>query len=273
MSVFRSFWWECAQEAIIGSFEKANAAAALLGTFLLCIVLVVLGVNMDAPTTVTGTLELGVAAVLVSMILAWAAIFVFRFLGAPARLYQTAKKETQNRENELVALKAQYSPKISIFLSPVDDGVQEVETQINEAGKPPRMGLSKWVQVSISCATQAPLEDCEVWLIGVERAGGTSPGEKLLAEDARCKWSQYEQEKSISLQPLRTQRANLFSLYQDFPDLRVEADFIKFKLRDGIQKQGKYLIKLVAIARGAPPEPRSLIFEWHDYNHISLREA
>ncbi len=228
---------------------------------------------MDAPTTVTGTLELGVVAVLASMFLAWAVIFVFRFLGAPVRLYQAAKKETQHRENELADLKAQYFPKISVFLSPVDDGVQEVETQITEAGKLPRMGLSKWVQVSVSCASQASLEDCEVWLIGVERVGGLSSGEKLLAEDARCKWSQYEQEKSISLQPLRTQRANLFSLYQDFPDLRIEADFIKFRLRDGIQKPGKYLIKLVAFARGVQPEPRSFIFEWRDYNNISLRQV
>jgi hypothetical protein len=271
---YLSFWWECTKEAVEGSLSKANAAAQVFGTLMLVIVFVKLGWEMDAPATITGTLELGIVATIASIILAWITIFFIRLLGAPVRFYQKAKQEIETRENEITTIKAQHSPKIAVFLSEVDGGIQEVETCIREQGKTPRMGWSKWVQVSVSCATEAALEECEVWMTGVERIAEASPGEKLLAEDARCKWSQYDSGRSISIRPLRTQRANLFSLYQGSPDLRVEADFVKFRLRDGIQQRGKYLVTLVASAQGdTRSELRSFIFEWHDYNNISLKPA
>jgi hypothetical protein len=266
------FYWECAKEAAKGSMARANAVAGLLGALILWLLLLWLGFKLDAPHTVTGHLELGVAAAFASVILAWLAIIILRFLGAPARLYLNSVAISEGHQNELAALKSQFLPQIKVFISPVDNGVQEAPWELQ--GEPVRRGMSKWVQVSVACATRAPLVDCEVWLVAVERIGGLHPGEQLVEEDVRCGWSQYAENK-LTLSPLRTQRANLFALYDHSPSMIFpQTDPLKFRLRDGMAVPGVYRISLVITAAyPAPSHPASFIFQWQDYNKVFLKPA
>lgn len=87
--LYLGFWWRCAKEASAGSFDKANAYAAVLGGAILWIILWFVGLgNVIAPASLSGTIGLAVAGAFVSIILAWCVIYAFRLLGAPARLYQ-----------------------------------------------------------------------------------------------------------------------------------------------------------------------------------------
>jgi hypothetical protein len=271
---YLSFYWDCAKEAAEGSAARANAVAGLLGALILWLLLLWWGLKIDAPHSVTGHLELGVVAAFASIILAWFVIIILRLLGAPARLYLKAVAIAEEHQNEVAALKSQFLPQIKVFVSPVDNGVQEAPWELQEPGKPLQKGMSKWVQVSVACATSVPLVDCEVWLVAVERIGGLHPGEQLVEEDVRCGWSQYA-EKKLTLSPLRTQRANLFALYDHSPIMVLpQTDPIKFRLRDGIAVPGVYRISLViTAAHPAPSQPASFIFQWHDYNNVSLKPA
>ena len=106
----------------------------------------------------------------------------------------------------VIELKAKLASKIRLFINPHAKGVMEIPAALLSQ---PGIGIKgKWIQFSVSCATDAPLVDCEAWLASIERLDGEEIGKQLVEESVHCGWSQLEKQK-ITLRPLLEQRVNL----------------------------------------------------------------
>src|SRR5260370_25499526 len=92
---YANFYWQRAMSAAIGTSERANALWWLIGSGILWIALFAAGFRTEAPTSVTGVVGFAVLQGLVSIVLAWIAIFLLRFALAPANLYETLPTENQ----------------------------------------------------------------------------------------------------------------------------------------------------------------------------------
>jgi hypothetical protein len=191
--------------------------------------------------------------------------------------YQRAKK-----------LEERLRPKIQVSLDRLTMGITDLPTEIS--GFPQQKGpLSRWIQFDVTCATDAPLEECEAWLVGVERLINERAAEHLVEERVRCGWSQISDSK-ITIAPLLTQRANLFALYEYAASYRpgaattaspqipsgalIEPQTVpqKLRLRDGIKHPGRYRVRVVVAAKDTPSVPASFIFEWRDFHNITIRQ-
>ena len=196
-------------------------------------------------------------------------MFIVRLFIEPSKLFYREKDRADAAEREL---KRRFTQQITVFLDPDLHGVTENPTEI--AAIPPRGPSSKWVQFSVSCATNAPLVDCEAWLTSVRKIDGNAVGPQLVEEHIHCHWSQREGEKKITLPPLLIQRANLFSLYENFQPTAIvpQTNPPKIRLRDAIQQPGVYRVEVLVTAQGAPSFPASFIFEWRNFTDVTLTQ-
>jgi hypothetical protein len=191
-----------------------------------------------------------------------AASIIIRLFIEPADLFYREENRALLAENELQKSR---TPKINIYLDPIQNGVMEIPAEVN--------GLriqSKWVQFTVAPSSDAPLMDCEAWLTDVEKLDGMNAGAHYLEERAQCLWSQLS-ERKITIRPLLNQRANLFSIgpaTEESPYPRT--DPVKFRLLDALKVPGKFRLRVVVVADNCQSEAASFIFEWQDYHHISL---
>jgi hypothetical protein len=93
------FYIECVKHAWRSSIEHANTAGALFGGLILLFILQCspdlkdLG-DMEAPTTIFGTIVFTLGMLGVSVVLTWLVIFLVRvFLVAPVNLYAEAQRK------------------------------------------------------------------------------------------------------------------------------------------------------------------------------------
>ena len=71
--------------------------------------------------------------------------------------------------------------------------------------------LSKWAQIDVTTLTDAPLIECEVWIMDVQRITSGLEPKSIMEEPARCQWSQAVSNEVLSLtvRPGVPRRANL----------------------------------------------------------------
>jgi hypothetical protein len=94
--------WLCIKEAAEGTFNRANAVATILGGIILWLLTLWLGgMKMEAPTSVAGTIGFAVVLGVASLGVSWIVIFLWRLIGAPARLYTRLADEKAQIEREL----------------------------------------------------------------------------------------------------------------------------------------------------------------------------
>src|SRR5712664_1311779 len=144
------FYLECAKRAARGSFEGANVAATLGGGFLLFLFLQYFEIlkeigNMEAPTTVAGTVAFTLAMAVVSVGLAWLVIFLVRLALAPAELYAWLKNDNES-------LKKQLTSGLDLIFDRRSYGVE-----LNK-GEP----LYSVVNIGVRNGSSAKLEECQV---------------------------------------------------------------------------------------------------------------
>jgi hypothetical protein len=262
-----SFYWECFKEAFTGSFSLANTWFGLWGPVLVWLLLKWWGYTMTLPEHLDAYAILVVLAFLGST---WIGTIIVRFFNAPVTAYDKKQCEINSLLSANRVLNERLRPRINIFLDPIHRGVIEVPTDISEPPNPPRREHSKWIQFSVSCATDVPLIDCEAFLTSVQRLNEhDNVIAQLVEEEVNCNWSQQSAAK-ITIPPLRIQRVNLFSIYPAPLLVRPETNPIKFKLNDAIQTPGRYRLNVLVAAKDAPPRTESFVFEWRDYQHVTL---
>jgi hypothetical protein len=104
------FYLACLRRAWLDSIEQANTLAALLGGLILFVVLQRTEAlkeiaEMDAPTSVAGTLAFALVVAVLSVFLAWAIIFAMRLVTAPAELYWGLREGLHQAKAEIERLK------------------------------------------------------------------------------------------------------------------------------------------------------------------------
>lgn len=163
------------------------------------------------------------------------------------------------------------APKINISTRYEKGGV------LPSAAKPEHP--SKLIQIKISCATEAEIEECEVRICSVDAIG---EGCELVEEEVNCLWSGEENNLSINIRPNSVRYADLFVIYEEnVPDADTEF-FTKRTIIDprifprrinfleGISQPGRYRVRVIATARGTPTATRSFIFAWTDFADVSF---
>jgi hypothetical protein len=182
-----------------------------------------------------------------------------------------------SQQETIASLTERLKPRINAFLDARANGVTEAPTERVITGQFGRLATkgpsSKWIQVCVSCATDAPLVDCEVWLAGARSMLGNGKfGPELVEEHINCLWSQIETIKT-TIHPKRVQRINLFSFYEDGQPVRPWTQPLKITLTNAIQRPGEYQLDMIFTASGAPSEERSYILRWASFSDITLRPA
>ncbi len=81
------FYVRCAQHAWKGSWGRANTFGAVFGAAILALAAYSLGLTMDAPSSIQGTIAFGAGFGIASIAAAWILIYITRFVAAPAHLY------------------------------------------------------------------------------------------------------------------------------------------------------------------------------------------
>jgi hypothetical protein len=280
MRRFLCFWWECLVNARRGSAAFANDWQWLVGFPTLAALLWFFRAYLSSDTAqlLSGATAFGtLMAALIAFFLTMLACFIIRLFIEPPKLFYREKDRADATEREL---QRRFTPQITVFLDPDHHGVTEIPTEIQAAPPqiqvfPPLRGpSSKWVQFSVSCATDAPLVDCEAWLTSVRRVDGDTIGPQLVEEHIHCHWSQRE-ERKITLPPLLIQRANLFSLYENSQPLPIvpHTNPIKIRLRNAIQQPGSYRVEVLVTAQGAPSFHASFTFEWRNFANVILTQS
>ncbi len=251
---------ECCKEQLEFSF-----GSAVIGLFVFSIYLFLIWHFIGAKES-QQELELRLAWT-AAPLLGFPLLYVFHFARSPRIIHGAAQDQIQ-------ALSARLVPRIAIELGRSTQGVSEVPTE-SFAGPGP---TSKWVQLDISCATDVAISDCEVWLNSVRRVEGNEIGPELVEEHINCNWSQLSA-INANIRPRVIQRVNLFSMYpapvsfvgQGRYLVKPETTPMKIRLRDAIQSPGKYLIAITATAQDSPSESRQYLFEWLDFERVTLR--
>lgn len=266
MGTVRYYLWNCAKISATSASSFANDWQWVYGN---PIVSVAAGAIAGA-TSADGNVMLipqhpilnGFAVAAVVFLVTWLIGVLIRMPVVSARLYYAEKRRADVAEQSLADA---LSPKIRIFINPDVNGVMEIP--VSSEAIP-----GKWVQFSVSCATDAPLVDCEAWLTSVERLDDAGAVQKQLVEErVHCGWSQIDLRK-ITLKPLLEQRANLFSFDSRLSTPTPEVIPRKFTLQNEIKVPGRYHIKVVVTADNAPSIPATFIFEWRDYNNVTLTQ-
>lgn len=114
--------WLCLKWAWRGSWDKASAQAAVVGTIILWAGAALLGYRIVIPDD----LAEAIAFTLLCIGAAWVAIFVFRLIMAPGVLYH-------NAETALAEIKEQIRPKLKCSFSMSDAGCVVGETELTTA--------------------------------------------------------------------------------------------------------------------------------------------
>jgi hypothetical protein len=185
-------------------------------------------------------------------LLALASVVGLRLTLAPVWIYDKLQED-------LSSFKEKYAPKIRVFLNETTKGISESPTLA--------AGLSKWVQLSVACATQSPLINCETRLKSLIRL---KDHKEFVEEHVHCFWSQ-RNEKTITVHPGLPECANLLSFYKGLPLVKLELDPQKLNLAEAIQYPGAYIGSVVVTADGVQPKEQKFAFEWADYEHMELR--
>jgi hypothetical protein len=97
IKLYVAFWLACVREAARGTLQKANVIAWFLGWLLLWLWFWWRGLDTRVAEDIPSLLTQGAAALCV----AWIVIFVFRLLGAPARLHAKAQEQVAELEQKL----------------------------------------------------------------------------------------------------------------------------------------------------------------------------
>jgi hypothetical protein len=270
------FYGLCVKWAATGTVERANAWFWLVGVPIVAFAGWYFGLGeLHVPDQPAGFVTFMVVTVFVT----WLIFFAIRLLRAPAHLYEGAKQETANAQASNLILHERLRPRINIFLNQTNQGVTlaPMEMPPEKPGDVPRKGPpAKYVQFCVSCATDAPLLECEGLLTSVHEIDPDNKiiGPELVEEHINCAWSQMTDIK-ITIPPLRVNYVNLFIVlerphdptgWQVLPETRP----MKIRLRDAIQIPGRYRLDVLVTATSAPSKTERFIFEWHDFDHVTL---
>jgi hypothetical protein len=288
MRRFLAFWWECILSAQRGSAALANDWQWLVGFPVLAAILYFLRayLSTDTQQLLSGTTAFGTfMAALLAFFLTLFCCFLIRLIIKPSNLFYREKDRADLAEQEL---RRRLAHKISVFLDPDCAGVRVVQTRVPKGpigatgatGAPLPVAVpqqrgpdSKWVQVMVISATDAPLVECEVRLVRVERINENGSEEAILTEPTFCTWSRMsgDEQRRMTIPARIPQAANIFTVQEGDQHLYVQTAHIHYGFDEEIQKPGTYRLALGVSAKDCPTEMVSLMLEWGgSYENITV---
>ena len=248
-----NFCSECARKAWEASWPLANTRAWLPYS------IVALLVGVMALITTQNVWSSGFLT-LVAVMVAWAILFIVKFLKAGPQLYYTERDRAE-------LLSERLRPKMDIGLSKVSGGIRKVRTWHANGPGP----ASKWVQFEVTPIGESPLIDCEARLTSVTRlleGGGTTT---ILDECLWCVWNSANS-TSIKIPSKVTYAANMFCLYDGTNKLvpQTQPDSVGF--RSNVQLPGTYRLNVSVSARDVPTQQVAFLMAWGgSFESINLR--
>jgi len=257
MRNFARFWWMCIRSAARGISPFANDWQWAIGNPTVAAVAPAIAAGLAAwlgkeYVTAEHPILGPFAIALGAYVATWIFAFLLRTLNAAPSFYYREKNRAAAAEERLV-------PRILLGCRAL-----VVETLIAEQQK--RGPDSKWVQLLVKSATDAPLIDCETRLLTVERLNDVSSTESILDEPMYCEWSNSapEQRMRMSIPGSVNQPANMFSIHDVAdPVLKPETlPHIKPGFLREIQAPGRYRLNVAVSAKDAPTITRSFLLEW-----------
>ena len=190
------------------------------------------------------------------------------FWGAAFAVWRREREARKSSDAERASLAERLSSKISISVE--GNGILTIPVSSG--------ALSKWAQIVVQSHTDVALEECEVWVRDIKRL---SPGDadmvSIVDEAARCEWSQRggAEQHRLTIRPGIRQRANLFKILEEetpTPIPHPTLDFVKILLQIEIEHPSRYRIYLAVTAKDAPTELASFIFDWKNFENVSLTQ-
>lgn len=274
MSKSLGFWWLCMRDGARGSSPFANdwqwaignpTVAALTPAIVVGLAAWLGNEYLAAEHPILGPLVIAFAAYTVT----WLFAFGVRTLKAAPQNYFQQKDRADAAERRLI-------PNISVFLDQGSAGVRVVETIVQATGA--RGADSKWVQLMVRPATDAPLIDCEVRLLAVERLNEDGSSETILDEPVFCIWSNTPAElnRRMTIPAGVAQPANIFSTHDvQSPQLIPETlPHIKPRLLREMRTPGRYRLQISVSANDTLPVVRLLILNWDgSFQRLSISVA
>jgi uncharacterized membrane protein YtjA (UPF0391 family) len=165
---------------------------------------------------------------------------------------------------DIASLNQRLIPRIHIFVK--NNGVRE------ESPPKPRMTKAKRIQIGVSCATDAELEDCEAWLLIVKKQNN----EIILEEKVNCVWS-ISETTILNLRPHLEYYANIFYVFVNLFFSPNQIHILPLtkpdneRLRREMDEPGIYYLQVGVSAKGVTKTAlQSLIFDCRDYDRVSL---
>jgi len=167
---------------------------------------------------------------------------------------------------EKTALRERLLPTIDIFINQQNRGILEIPARVNT-----RQVLTKWVQFCVRCATDAPLVDCEAWLVRLARLQDDGTFEDLEPEHIHCRWSM-ESTHKITIPPQISHHANILILNNQTPTTELQLEPPHIRATEEMQKPGKYKVEIVVTALHASSKEASFTLEWSNYNDMVITQ-
>lgn len=224
-------------------------------------------------TLTTGALG-ALAAAFIAFAITWLAAFFVRFFNAPVLICEEAENRHSQARVRVAELEERLIPKITVSLDETCAGIRVVKTQlVLPPGAPPQRGPdSKWVQIIVMSATNAPLVNCEARLMRAERIDENGVVTAILTEPLFCTWSNTSVSR-MTIPPSVPHAANIFSARDGFTELYIETLPVKLEFRDEIQRPGTYRLKIGVSAQDCPTNVKTFLFEWGgSYNSNSITQ-
>jgi hypothetical protein len=183
-------------------------------------------------------------------------IIIIRLFMAPFWLYKVQAEKADD-------LSFRLAPKIRLFLEEPENGVHRFLCSDGS--------VSKYVQFTVTAASDVALEGCQARLEKVERLDSDgNPTSQLAEEHIHCGWSNWPV-VALDIHPRVRHRANLFHANSGRKDaLSVDTVPLKILLPTEIQKFGDYRISVNVTAKGTPTCNAIFKFHWGGFDNMSL---
>jgi len=184
-------------------------------------------------------------------------IILIRLFLAPYWLHEAQQKDVAELQSRL-------TPKIRVFLEAPENGIHHFPATDGS--------LFKYVQFTVTPASDVVLAGCEARLENVERLNLDGTTTQLAEEHIHCGWSNHPS-ISLDIHPRVQHRVNMFHTNERRPDfLDVDTVPKKILLPTEIQVFGDYRISVNVTAKETPTYNAVFMFHWGGFDDMSLTQ-
>jgi hypothetical protein len=195
------FYRMAVKEAASDTFDRANLLATIVGGALVWLAIWYLGrLEMDAPTSVGGTIGFAIGLALASLVVMWIVIFLFRLFGAPGRMLAKKNEKIAELYSDIETLNQKLKPRIKWSFSTSDPGCKRPNTTItatalNNVGVPIQARVPcDWFRIKVEADCGVAVSGCKGRLIEIRRGADVI----VAGEDLTLPFAPGERDEAIA---------------------------------------------------------------------------